>query len=277
MTASPHDHHDCCAHHAHHHELVIEGLTVHYRRVLALDRVSLATSCGNRVALIGPNGAGKSTLLKVLTGEVRPEANPDTTCRLFGEDLWSLEELRHRIGVVMPEDVARFHPEETARDVVLSSLRGAFGRTRDMRFSRAEKSAADQAIARLGISPLAERDFGTLSSGERRRFLIARALVHDPPVLVLDEPSIALDFAASLSLVAALRELAAAGHTLVLVTHHPGEIPPEIDRAILLDHGAIIADGPKRKVLASPVLSRVFGLPLSVSWSHGWCGVKPAL
>ena len=255
--------------------LEIRNATVWRGDTPALRDFSLTLRHGESVAILGPNGAGKSTLLKVLTGEVRAEAKPDTVCRLFGEDLWSLEELRHRIGVVMPEDVARFHPEETARDVVLSSFRGAFGRTRDMRFSRAEKAAAGQAIERLGMSYLAERDFGTLSSGERRRFLIARALAHDPPVLVLDEPSTALDFAASLGLVAALRELAAAGHTLVLVTHHPGEIPPEIDRAILLDRGRILADGPKRKVLVSPVLSQLFGLPLSVSWSGGWCGVKP--
>jgi iron complex transport system ATP-binding protein len=256
--------------------LEIRNATVWRGDTMALRNFSLTLRHGESVAILGPNGAGKSTLLKVLTGEVRPEANPDTICRLFGEDLWSLEDLRHRIGVVMPEDIARFHPEEIARDVVLSSLRGAFGRTREMRFSRTEKSAADQAIARLGIPHLADRDFGALSSGERRRFLIARALVHDPAVLVLDEPSTALDFAASLGLVAALRELAVAGHTLVLVTHHPGEIPPEIDRSILLDHGAIVADGPKRKVLASSALSELFGLPLSVSWSHGWCGVKPA-
>lgn len=256
--------------------LEIRNATVWRGDTPALKNFSLTLRHGESVAILGPNGAGKSTLLKVLTGEVRPEANPDTTCRLFGEDLWSLEELRHRIGVVMPEDVARFHPEETARDVVLSSLRGAFGRTREMRFSRTEKAAADQAISRLGISSLADRDFGTLSSGERRRFLIARALVHDPPVLVLDEPSTALDFAASLSLVSALRELSAAGHTLVLVTHHPGEIPPEIHRAILLDRGTILADGPKRKVLAPRILSDLFGLPLAVSWSSGWCGVKPA-
>jgi iron complex transport system ATP-binding protein len=256
--------------------LEIRNATVWRGDTPALKNFSLTLRHGESVAILGPNGAGKSTLLKVLTGEVRPEANPDTICRLFGEDLWSLEELRHRIGVVMPEDVARFHPEEVAHDVVLSSLRGAFGRTRDMRFSRAEKAAADQAIERLGIGALAQRDFGTLSSGERRRFLIARAIVHDPSVLVLDEPSTALDFAASLSLVSALRELAVAGHTLVLVTHHPGEIPPEIDRAILLERGTVLADGPKRKVLSPRTLGGLFGLPLAVSWSGGWCTVKPA-
>ncbi len=255
--------------------LEIANATVWRGDTPALKDFSLTLRHGESVAILGPNGAGKSTLLKVLTGEVRPEADPRTVCRLFGEDLWSLEELRHRIGVVMPEDVARFHPEELARDVVLSSLRGAFGRTRDMRFSAREKAEAERAIAKLGIAALADRDFGTLSSGERRRFLIARALVHDPQVLVLDEPSTALDFAAALSLVGALRELAAAGHTLVLVTHHPGEIPPEIGRAILLDRGRVLADGPKRRVLSAPTLSGLFGLPLSVSWSGGWCGVKP--
>ncbi len=256
--------------------LEIRDATVWRGDTRALRDFSLQLRHGESVAILGPNGAGKSTLLKVLTGEVRPEANPETVCRLFGDDLWSLEELRHRIGVVMPEDVARFHPEEVARDVVLSSLRGAFGRTRDMRFSARERAAAERAIARLGVADLAGRDFGTLSSGERRRFLIARALVHDPPVLVLDEPSTALDFAASISLASAMRELIAGGHTLVLVTHHPGEIPPEIGRVILLEHGRIRADGPKRKVLAAETLSGLFHVPLKISWPAGWCDVRPA-
>jgi iron complex transport system ATP-binding protein len=242
----------------------------------ALRDFSLALRHGESVAILGPNGAGKSTLLKLLTGEVRAEAKPETRCRLFGEDLWSLEELRHKIGVVMPEDVARFHPEERAADVVLSSLRGSFGRTRDMRFGANDKARAEVAMARLGVIQLADRDFGTLSSGERRRFLIARALVHDPPVLVLDEPSTALDFSAAMGLTTVMRELAAHGHTLVLVTHHPGEIPPEIGRVILLEKGRVRADGPKREVLHARGLGELFGLPLRVSWSGGWCEVRPA-
>ena len=255
--------------------LEIRDATVWRGETPALRDFSLTLRHGESVAILGPNGAGKSTLLKLLTGEVRPEARGETVCRLFGEDLWSLEELRHKIGVVMPEDVARFHPEELARDVVLSSLRGAFGRTRDMRFNTAEKAAADQAMSRLGMLGLAERDFGTLSSGERRRFLIARALVHDPQVLVLDEPSTALDFSAAMGLTNVMRELAAHGHTLVLVTHHPGEIPPEIGRVILLERGKVRADGPKRKVLDPATLGSLFGLPLRVSWSRGWCEVRP--
>lgn len=256
--------------------LEIRNATVWRGDTVALHDFSLTLHQGESVAILGPNGAGKSTLLKLLSGELRPAAEPGAVCRLFGEDLWSLEELRHRIGVVMPEEVARFHPEEIAVDVVLSSLRGAYGRTRDMRFSAREKARAGEAIDRLGVRALAGRDFGTLSSGERRRFLIARALVHAPEVMVLDEPSTALDFAASLSLTATLRELAGHGQTLVLVTHHPGEIPPEIDRVILLRGGRLAADGPKRRVLTSPRLAELFGVPLQVSWSGGWCEVRHA-
>ncbi|MGL5016691.1 MAG: ATP-binding cassette domain-containing protein, partial [Luteolibacter sp.] len=147
---------------------------------LALRDFSLTLVYGESVAILGPNGAGKSSFLKLLTGEVRPEADPATSCRLFGEELWSLEEIRHRIGVVMPEEVERFAAYEPTRDAVLSSLRGAYGRTRDMRFSQADKERTTRTMDLLGVGHLADREFGTLSSGERRRILIARALVHDP-------------------------------------------------------------------------------------------------
>lgn len=243
---------------------------------MALPDFSLVISRGESVAILGPNGAGKSTFLKLLTGEVRPEACPETHCRLFGEALWSLEEIRHRMGVVMPEEVSRFAPEEIAVDAVLSSLRGAYGRTRNMRFSPEDRSRAAAAMAILGVDGLAARAFGTLSSGERRRILIARALVHRPEVLVLDEPSTALDFAATLTLTQTLQQLLSAGTDLVLVTHHPGEIPPAIQRVILLRDGRILADGPKSKVLSSAVLSDLYQVPLRVSWSQQWCQVRPA-
>lgn len=243
---------------------------------LALQDFSLSLVHGESVAILGPNGAGKSTFLKLLIGEVRPEAQPASRCRLFGDDLWSLEEIRHRIGVVMPEEVSRFHPEELAVDAVLSSLRGAYGRTRDMRFSKLEKSAARDAMHALGVAALADRGFGTLSSGERRRILIARALVHQPEVLVLDEPSTALDFAAAATLTGTLRSLLGTGRDVILVTHHPGEIPPEIGRVVLLRDGRIFADGAKTKILTAARLSALYEVDLRLTWSHGWCDVRPA-
>ncbi len=254
----------------------ISNANVWRGETLALRDFSLTLSHGESVAILGPNGAGKSSFLKLLTGEVRPEADPRTTCRLFGDDLWSLMEIRHRIGVVMPEEVSRFHPLETAMDAVLSSLRGAYGRTRDMRFSKTEKQRALAALETMAVGHLAEREFGTLSSGERRRILIARALVHQPEVLVLDEPSTALDFAAALQLGSTLRELLQAGRDLVLVTHHPGEIPPEIQRVILLKNGRVFADGNKKETLKREVLSELYETELRVSWAGGWCDVRTA-
>jgi iron complex transport system ATP-binding protein len=254
----------------------IQNARVWRADTLALSDFSLALHHGESVAILGPNGAGKSTFLKLLTGEVRSEADPASRCLLFGEELWSLEELRHRIGVIMPEDVERFHPAELTRDAVISSLRGAFGRTRDMRFSASEKQRAADSMAVMGVSKLAEREFGALSSGERRRILIARALVHDPEVLVLDEPSTALDFAAAIQLTSTLRTLAKAGRDLIWVTHHPGEIPPEISRVILLRDGHVFADGPKRQVITTRNMSDLYQVPLRVKWSQGWCEVRPA-
>lgn len=255
--------------------LEIRNATVWRGDNRALREFSLELRERESVAILGPNGAGKSTLLKVLTGELRPEWGTNEVCRLFGEDLWSLEDLRHRIGVVMPEEVARFHPEEIAEDAVLSSLRGAYGKTRWMKFSKEEKERAQEALELMGVSGLAKREYGALSSGEKRRFLIARALVHRPEVLVLDEPSTALDFAAAMQLTSTLCKLLEAGNTLLLVTHHPGEIPPAINRVVLLKDGGVFADGEKRKVLTTEKLTELYEVPLKVKWSSGWCDVKP--
>jgi iron complex transport system ATP-binding protein len=243
---------------------------------LALRGLDLSLRMGESVAILGSNGAGKSSLLKLMTGELRAEANAETSCRLFGEELWCLEELRHRIGIVMPEEVERFAAQEIAVDVVLSVFRGAYGRTRDMRFKAVEKQAAARAMAGVGITDLAQREFGTLSSGEKRRFLIARALAHEPEVLVLDEPSTALDFAARLAMLDHLRSVSRRAATLILVTHDPGEILPEITRVILLKEGRVLADGPKREVMRPETLAALYAMDLRLRWMDGWPLMRPA-
>ena len=243
--------------------------------VLALRDISLSLTANENVAILGANGAGKSSLLKLMTGELRVEAQPNSSCELFGEALWCLEELRHRIGIVMPEEVSRFDDDEIAGDVVLSAFRGAYCRTREMRFNTSEKQRALIAMAETGVSELAHRTFGQLSSGEKRRFLIARAWVHEPEILVFDEPSTALDFAARLALLEHLRSIVNATGNIVLVTHDPGEIIPEIDRVILLQAGRIIADGNKRNVLTSAALSELYQTSLQLTWQDDWAVVRP--
>lgn len=249
----------------------VEKTNVWRGDVLALRDLSLSLLVGENVAILGGNGAGKSSLLKLITGEIRAEARAGSSCRLFGEDRWNLEELRHRIGLVMPEEVARFDPAEEARDVVLSAFRGAYGRTGDMRFRAAEKERCESAMAKAGVEDLAGRFFGQLSSGEKRRFLIARALVHSPEILVLDEPGTALDFPGRVAMLNGLRSVEA---TVVLVTHDPGEVLPEVDRVILLKEGQVFADGPKRKILTSKNLGELYGMKLSLAWRGGWPVVR---
>ncbi|MFM2170438.1 MAG: hypothetical protein RI957_667 [Verrucomicrobiota bacterium] len=229
---------------------------------------------GESVAILGPNGSGKSTLVQVLTGDLSVEFSHDRVCRLFGEELWCLEDLRHAIGFVSPEQARYFDDTETTMDVVLSAWRGAYGRTREMRFSRAEKLAAEEAMEITGVLHLARRCIGQLSSGEKRRLLIARAMVHGPRVLVMDEPTTALDFAGSQLLIQSLRRAMASGCTVVLVTHHPEEIPPEIARVLLLKNGKLWADGPKRKVLSPESLSQLYDLPIELHWRKGWCHAR---
>ena len=240
---------------------VLQNLTLSFRR-------------GESVAILGPNGSGKSTFVQVLTGDLSVEFSHDRICRLFGEELWSLEDLRHRIGFVSPEQADHFDDDEPAFDVVLSALRGAYGRTREMRFSQKEKQAALDAMKMAGVDGLAHRTIRELSSGERRRLLIARAMVHQPQVLVMDEPTTALDFAGSQWLMHAMRRAMVAGSTLVLVTHHPEEIAPEIDRVILLKDGKVFADGPKQKVLTAEKLSTLYDCPIELHWRKGWCHAR---
>jgi iron complex transport system ATP-binding protein len=235
---------------------------------------SLTLRRGESVAILGPNGSGKSTLVQLLTGDLAAEFSHDRVCRLFGEELWSLEDLRHKIGFVSPEQARHFDDNESTINVVISALRGANGRTREMRFSRQEKEAAQAAMEMTGVSSLAQREIGSLSSGEKRRLLIARALVHQPDVLVMDEPTTALDFAGSQQLMQALRQAMANGCTVILVTHHPEEIAPEIERVILLKDGAVLADGEKRKVLHAKGLSALYDIPIEVHWRQGWCHAK---
>lgn len=145
-----------------------------------------------------------------------------------------------------------------------------------MRFSSNDRQSARVSMELMGVSHLAARAFGTLSSGEKRQILIARALVHQPQVLVLDEPSTALDFAAAIQLTRTLRTLMTTGRDLILVTHHPAEIPPEIDRVILLREGQVFADGKKHETLTTALMSELYQVDLHVTWSHGWCEVRPA-
>jgi iron complex transport system ATP-binding protein len=236
----------------------------------ALDDVTLRIDAGEHVCILGPNGCGKSTLIKTIARECYPLAREGASIAILGRERWNIFELRSLLGIVSPDLLAMCTTEATGRDVVLS---GFFSSTRIYPHHHPEPEQlrrTKEALARLGVAHLAERPLAEMSSGEAKRTLIARALVHEPKTLLFDEPSNALDIGAQVQLRETMRELAKSGLGILLVTHHVSEIFPEIERVVLLKDGRIEADGPKKNVLTEENLSVLFGVTVRLGEHDGY-------
>jgi iron complex transport system ATP-binding protein len=236
----------------------------------ALDGVSLRIGAGEHVCILGPNGCGKSTLIKTITRECYPVAREGSSISILGRERWNIFELRSLLGIVSPDLLASCTTDATGRDVVLS---GFFSSTRIFPHHHPDPehlARAETTLARLGIAHLAGRAVSQMSSGEAKRTLIARALVHDPQTLLFDEPSNALDIAAQFQLRDTMRDLAKSGLGILLVTHHVSEIIPEIERVVLLQAGRILADGSKQEILTAGHLSSLFGVPVRLVQQDGY-------
>ena len=256
--------------------LSIENATVYRGDTLVFDRLSLEIPAGRSTAILGPNGAGKTTLLQLVTRDLYPVWAPDAHVRLFGEERWNLFALRRRLGVVSQELLLRHQRDLRALDVVLSGFHASIGVWHRDPADAATLARARRVLERLGIAHLEERMFTAMSAGEQRRCLLSRALVHEPATLLLDEPTVSLDLRAAFELVAILRELLREGRTLILVTHHLDEIPPEIGWIVLLRRGRVVAEGEREAMLTDERLSDLFGVSLRVLRSGGFCRVAPA-
>lgn len=217
------------------------------------------------MAILGANGSGKSTLIKLITRECYPLVGPGSELRILGQKNWNIFDLRSHLGVVSNDLMAKCTRDITGRELVLSGFFGSIGIWPNHHVEPEMEQAAQAAMERLAVAHLAERWLDELSSGEARRLLIARALIHHPSTLLLDEPTTSLDLAAQREMREQMRTLAAEGVGLLLVTHHLEEIVPEIDRVVLLRQGQIFAEGPKRELLTSARLSALYGVPLEVS------------
>jgi iron complex transport system ATP-binding protein len=242
--------------------LEFAGVTVRRGTATLLDSVDWTVGADERWVVLGANGAGKTTLLQVASAQLHPTTG---VAGILDEVLGTVDvfELRPRIGLTSAALAERIPRGETVRDVVVSASYGVVGRWRE-EYDELDHERAEELLEELGVKHLAERTFGTLSEGERKRVQIARALMTDPELLLLDEPAAGLDLGGREDLVSTLSVLAAdpASPATVLVSHHVEEIPPGFTHALLLRGGQVVAAGPLEEVLTEQHLSETFGMPL---------------
>jgi iron complex transport system ATP-binding protein len=247
----------------------VVDVTLRRGRAILLDHVSWTVEDTDRWVIIGPNGAGKTTLMQVISARLFPSSG---RVELLGERLGSVDvfEVRPRLGVCSADLENQIPADELVKDVVMSASYAVFGRWRE-EYADMDTNRADVLMAQLRVDHLGERRYGTLSEGERQRSQIARALMTDPEILVLDEPTAGLDLAGRELLLAILSDLALDEYapTSVMVTHHVEEIPPGVTHALFLKKGAVVAKGPSDEVMTDEVLSRTFDMGLRVGRIDG--------
>ncbi len=236
------------------------------------DDLNITIDRHEQVAILGPNGCGKTTLLKTINRELYPVVKPNSWVAVLGSQHWNVWELRRHIGVVSHDLQQRYTPTTKAIDVVLSGFFSSMGVHGILasRVTNEQRLAAKDILDQLGVAQLHDTALKSLSTGQQRRILLGRALVHRPATLILDEPTTGLDLAASFDYLRRVRDLGASGHSIVLVTHHLGEIPPDIRRVVLLADGKVVADGDKADILTGDRLSAVYRTPVRVAEVDGY-------
>ena len=237
---------------------------------VVLHDINLVVRAGEHVAILGPNGCGKSTLIMAMTCQVYPIVDPGMVVRIFGRERWDLTQLRKHFGVVGAELPGERTAVTPGLDAVIAGFFSASTLWPNLHVTAEMRERAHEALERMEALHLADRLVGQMSAGEKRRILIARALVHRPRQLLLDEPSNALDLAAQRELRDTLRKLAQEGTGLVLVTHHLGDILPEIERVILMRDGQIVGDGPREDLLTEATLTELFGATVRIGKDEEW-------
>lgn len=250
----------------------ISNATIWRGSTCVFENLDLVIEQHERVAIVGPNGSGKTTLLKAFNRELYPVASPGSVFRILGRDRWNVWELRRHVGIVSQDLQQRYTPATSALEVVVSGFHSSIGVHGVIaeRVTAEQVDAAAAVLAELGVGDLGKQPLQAMSTGQQRRVLLARALVHRPQTLILDEPTAGLDFAASFDYLQRIRELSATDRNIVIVTHHLNEIPPEVDRIVLLQEGRVFADGPKHEVLTEANLSAVYGVRVCVAEIDGY-------
>lgn len=250
--------------------LEFENVTVFTEGKRILDSISTTILTGENVAILGPNGSGKSSLIKTITREYHPAFKREGyTCRIWGRDRWNVSDLRSRLGIVSSDLQQAFTQEMSGREVILSGFFSSIGLFHHA-VTPAMEERTEEIATFLEIAHLLDRPMTGISSGEARRLLIGRALVHDPDVLILDEPTNSLDLHALHTFRNTLRKVAQSGKGIVLVTHTLSDIIPEISRVMLIRDGRLYRDGQKAVVLTDEQIGELFSVPVKIREESGY-------
>jgi iron complex transport system ATP-binding protein len=250
--------------------LLMQHVDVARGDAVVLHDINLTIRTGEHVAILGPNGCGKSTLIKTITCECYPIVAPEMRIRLLGRERWDVSQLRQHLGVVETNLPGERTPVTCGIDAVVAGFFSASTLWPNLRVTEEMRVKAYAALERMQARHLEQKLVGQMSAGEQRRIMIARALVHEPEMLLLDEPSNALDIAAQRELREALRRIARQGTGIMMVTHHLADILPEIDRVIMMREGRIAADGSKEELIHPEKLSALFGTDVHVTEKDGY-------
>jgi iron complex transport system ATP-binding protein len=249
--------------------LDFRNLCVMRGQKVALDDFSLRIGADEHVAILGPNGCGKSTLIKTITRECYPLAKPESSMSILGKESWDVFALRAGLGIVSNDLMLSVTGDACGREVVLSGFFSSISIFSNHVVDARQRALAEAALSELKISHLADRPVCEMSSGEARRVLIARALVHKPRALLFDEPCNSLDLSAQQNVRHTMSTLANSGTAIILVTHELADIVPEIQRVVLLSRGRVVADGPKEDILQVEPLAELFGVSVEMARRDG--------
>lgn len=257
--------------------LELNNATVRRQQTDILDRITVTLPAGENTAIIGPNGSGKSTLIRVLMHDIYPLKNDDGTppVKMFGKERWNIEQLRSKLSIVSSHLQTSFLSNTrrgriSGREAVLSGFFSSLRLFPHFTLTQEMEEKASEALEKMDVEHLAGKMLSVMSTGELRRILIARALVTSPEVLILDEPTTALDLVARHTFMQQIGAIVRGGTTLILITHQLEEVIPEISRTILLKEGRIAYDGSTVSALTSEKLSDLFGCRISVTRKNGF-------
>jgi len=255
-----------------------EHVNVAYDEHDVLHDINLSIKEGQHTVILGGNGSGKSTLLKLFSNDLYPRFSETTTKEVFGKKVWDIWELKKHLGIITNDLHYQFSeraPNLNAFEVILSGFYSSFHIYEHQEFSPLHVKKVEEVLDFLAIRHLRDKRISEMSTGELRKCIIARSLVHEPKAMILDEPTVGLDIKAQLNFIEMIRKIAA-HRTIILVTHHLEEIFEEVSHVVLIKEGRILAQGKKEELLSDTLLSKVFDLPLHVKCEKGRYFVQSA-